>query len=173
MSKIAKVLLCTAMLVVLSACTTASEIGAKKYDKASVSMDWNSISKLTCTDYQTNIQSVGVISSLVTYIAPEVINSLTDTKLGDLVKEYKIDIGDIKYEETSNSGDQAVVHVTGKMNMTILHMPFTMPVDSDYYMVKEEGRWKWCGGTNNMDYESYLNDTLNDYEDIFNGLFNQ
>jgi len=58
------------------------------------------------------------------------------------------------------------------MSMSVLHMPITLPVDSDYYMIKEDGRWKWCGGVDNVDYEPYLNDTLNNYNEIFNDLFN-
>lgn len=171
MSKIMKVLYCLTCLLFISGCTSASEAGAKRWVKASAEMDRTTLSKITCADYQMDIQSMGVISSLTTYIAPEIINELTGTQLGKLLQEYEIDVSDIKYEEISNSGDQAVVRAEGIMSMSVLHMPITIPVDSDYYMIKEDGRWKWCGGVDNVDYEPYLNDTFNNYEEIFNNLF--
>lgn len=171
MSKIMKVLYCLTCLLFISGCTRASEAGAKRWIKASVEMDWATLSKLTCSGHQLDVQSMGVVSSLITYVAPEVINELTGTQLGKLLKEYKIDASDIKYKELSNFGDKAVVHAEGSMTMTVLHMPITIPVDSDYDMIKEDGRWKWCGGVDNVDYEPYLNETLNNYEEIFNGLF--
>jgi len=172
MSKIAKVMYCLILLLFVSGCTSASEAGAKRWVKASAEMDWPTMSKLTCAEYQNSIQTLGVVSSLTTYIAPEIINELTGTELGKLLQEYKIDVSDIDYEQVSISNDQAVVHAEGSISASILHMPITIPVDSDYYMIKESGKWKWCGGVDNVDYESLFNNTLNNYEDIFNNLFN-
>jgi len=134
LSKITKVLYCLTCLLFISGCTKASEAGAKRWIKASAEMDWTTLSKITCADHQKDIQSMGVISSLTTYIAPEVINELTGTQLGKLLQEYEIDVSDIDYEEISNTGDQAVVHSEGIMSMSVLHMPITLPVDSDYYI---------------------------------------
>jgi hypothetical protein len=57
----------------------------------------------------------------------------------------EVDISDLKFTTTSESGDQAVVHVEGEMIIGLLGAAMPQYYDADLLMVKEGGSWKVCG----------------------------
>ena len=124
-----------AMMVLLAACGGGGPSGvARDWLEASATGDGATTLKLTCREYREQMQMMGFLTAglgLMTGI---------DTQSAGL------DMSDLKFTTTSQSGDSAVVHVEGEMIVSLLGAAMPQYVDSDLWLVKEDGDWVVCGG---------------------------
>jgi hypothetical protein len=75
------------------------------------------------------------------------LNSALYLFAGQLIKDIKIEIDDsgIKYQTKSISNDEVSVSVSGEIRGSISGMVTSNKIDEDWKIVKEDGKWKWCG----------------------------
>ena len=72
----------------------------------------------------------------------------------DMLANYYVDVGledidfdlrDLEFTVVSRTGDQAVVRVSGELRTSLLFLSVPGQVDDSWLMVREDGRWKYCG----------------------------
>jgi len=98
---------------------------AKQWFEALATGDENALKDLTCAAQQESITGVtGLFAG-------------SGEGLG-------LDISDLSFKTTEQSGDTASVQVTGKMKMTLLGAEQEQEIDEAIPMVKEDGKWKVC-----------------------------
>ena len=55
------------------------------------------------------------------------------------------DISDLEFTTTYIDEETAHVRVTGELRVAVLGVAQALPVDETWLVIKEEGKWKWCG----------------------------
>lgn len=65
--------------------------------------------------------------------------------LDGLKDEFEIDRSRIEFAEISGGEETAVVTAKGQIRFRILKGWYPYRLDETWLMVKEDGRWKWCG----------------------------
>jgi hypothetical protein len=94
------------------------------------------IGALTCQNEQGNTQlGMGILTA---------VNILGSSFIGS---GAQLDMSELRFATESNFGNEAVVHITGKIRAAILLVWQEQQMDSRMRMVVEDGRWKYCGGT--------------------------
>lgn len=112
---------------------------ARRYYAAATRWDGNQLARLTCAEQQTALMEAGLVAGALDIIARYY--------LGDGLDLVEIDIEDIRFETISESEQEAIVHVSGELRTAYLLLSLPVPVDENWRMVRENGRWKWCGVT--------------------------
>jgi len=64
--------------------------------------------------------------------------------ISELGEAFDINFDELVFEEQSNDGSTAVVHVSGKMTLSFLGQQETQEIDEDHIVIKEEGKWLIC-----------------------------
>jgi hypothetical protein len=103
---------------------------AKEWMDALLTMDGNKAAKLTCRDQQTTLEDAGMWLGLF--------GALSGGK-------PKVDLSDVRFKTVRQDSGTAAVQVTGDARLSIGGMVNTKHFDRAMDMVKEDGRWKWCG----------------------------
>jgi len=62
----------------------------------------------------------------------------------ELGEAFDINFDELTFEEQSNDGSTAVVHVSGRMTLSFLGQQETQEINEDHIVVKEEGKWVVC-----------------------------
>jgi hypothetical protein len=57
---------------------------------------------------------------------------------------FDLKIDDLTFQERSNDGEVAVVHVSGKLTISYLGQQETQEIDEEHIIVREGGRWLVC-----------------------------
>ena len=110
------------------------ERAAQEWLQASVDLDGNKLMERTCAAQQENIQEAGMWASVFNIFGQQAIGV-----------QAKTDLSGLKFSTTSSSGNTARVRVTGQIRVAVLALAQSQKVDETWRMVKEEGKWKWCG----------------------------
>jgi len=123
------------LLVLFVACSGDSpEAAAKEWMQAFANLDGNKIAERTCTAQQANVQQAGMWASVFGMFGQQTIG-----------QQSKTDISDLKFTTISSSGDTAQVRVTGQVRFAVLALSQTQDVNETWRMVREDGKWRWCG----------------------------
>lgn len=110
---------------------------ARRYLQASVAFDGNELARRTCAAQQQALMEAGLVITALDMIA----NYYVDMGLEDV----DFDISDLKFRVVSQTGDRALVRVSGEMRTSLLLLSVPAPIDDTWLMVRENGRWKYCG----------------------------
>jgi hypothetical protein len=57
---------------------------------------------------------------------------------------FDIDLKDLVFQEQSNNGEVAVVHVSGELTLVFLGQQETREINENHTVIKESGRWLVC-----------------------------
>ncbi|MEA2678092.1 MAG: hypothetical protein QOJ81_2233 [Chloroflexota bacterium] len=109
---------------------------AKTWLEAVAASEGNKIGSLTCASEQGNTQfGMGLLTAM---------NWLSSGLLGATAE---IDVGDVQFTTTSQTGEEATVQVSGQLRAAIGALWQSQTMSSVLTMVVEDGRWKYCGST--------------------------
>jgi hypothetical protein len=64
--------------------------------------------------------------------------------ISELGEAFDINFDELIFEEQSNDGHTAIVHVSGKMTLSFLGQQETQEINEDHVLIKEEGKWVVC-----------------------------
>jgi hypothetical protein len=126
------ILLTVLLVILLTACGSkdSPERAAKEWMEALLTMDGNSAAKLTCRDQQAALEDAGMWLGLF--------GALSGGK-------PEVDLSDVRFKTLRQDSSTAAVQVTGDARLSTGGMVNTKHFDRAMDMVKEDGRWKWCG----------------------------
>jgi len=128
------VLLAGLVLTLVTACGGGGPVGvAKEWVKASAGSDGATALKLTCWQYREEVQMGGFMTAAFGLL------------VGIDTEGAKVDLSDLKFSTTSQSGDTATVHVSGEIIVSLLGAAMPQELDMNLRMVKEDGAWRVCG----------------------------
>ena len=124
------------LTICLTACvlTDSPEGAAKAWVKALMNRDGNKMAELTCAEEQEAMQQAGLWISAFDILGQAVIGQRTQA-----------DVSGLRFTIISQSGDTACVRVTGEVRQAILAFSQTQTMDDRMGMIREDGRWKYCG----------------------------
>jgi hypothetical protein len=119
------------LVILLAACGgggSSPTAAVKGFFQAFAKLDVDKMTALTCSEMAEEMEETLGVFAL----------------FGDGVK---IDVSGLKYEVVEESGDRAVVRVTGTMKMSVseLGIDESTEMDEEMPVVKEGGEWKVCG----------------------------
>ena len=139
--KLIRVMIVIAMVVgILAACSMGDspEKAAKEWLEAMINLDGNKILERTCVAQRENVQTASLLNSAFAML-PQVFFGV-DVKV-------QSDVSDLQFTTVyidENKG-YAHVHITGELRVAVLGVAQALPVDETWVMVKEGGKWRWCG----------------------------
>ena len=110
---------------------------ARRYLQAAVAYDGNELARRTCAAQQQALMEAGLMITALDMLA----NYYVDGGLEDI----DFDLRDLEFTVVSRTGDQAVVRVSGELRTSLLFLSVPGQVDDSWLMVREDGRWKYCG----------------------------
>lgn len=110
---------------------------ARRYLQAAVAYDGNELARRTCAAQQQALMEAGLVITALNMIA----NYYVDMGLEDV----DFDLSDLEFTVVSRTGDRAVVRISGELRTSILLLSVPGRVDDTWLMVREDGRWKYCG----------------------------
>ena len=136
MKRATLILLIFAMLVAPAACglRDSPEGAAKEWLEALASFDGLKMDERTCSEQKEQLQQGGALLAAFSALGQEI----TD-------QNVRIDVSAVNLSTTKSTADTANVHVTGKIRASVGLLVQSQPVDEDWKMVKEGGKWAWCG----------------------------
>jgi len=138
-NRINAVILFLLLPFILTACVETPGRAAKEFINALINLDGNKILERTCAAERENIQSVGLLTSAFSIIP----------QLFGLDLESEGDVSDLKFTTIELYSNTAYVHVSGEMRVAVIAFANNIPIDETWMMVKENGKWKWCGSVEN------------------------
>lgn len=123
-------------LILLAGCgpKDTPDNAAYEWTTAMLTNDGNKLAERTCSEQISNVQSTALFTSFIEIIGQQAI----DQKL-------EVDLKDLNFSVFQESGSSAIVQVKGVVRSAVLAVFQITPVDTKYNMVKEDGKWKWCG----------------------------
>jgi len=127
-------------LMLVSALTVCGAIGdspekaAEEWAQAFANLDGNKVAERTCAAQQANVQQAGLWTSVFNLFGQQMIG-----------QEAKTDVSGLRFTTVSSSGNTADVRVTGQIRVAVMALSQTQDVDETWRMVREDGKWKWCG----------------------------
>lgn len=137
--KLARIVIVIAIVTgVLTACGIGEspERAAKEWLEAMINLDGNKILERTCMAQRENVQEASLWSSAFAML-PQMFGL-------DVIK-VQGDISDLEFAATYIDEETVHVRVTGELRVAVLGIAEAIPVDETWLMVKEEGKWRWCG----------------------------
>jgi hypothetical protein len=123
------------LAILLTGCGDTPEGAAREWFNAQLNLDGTKILERTCAAQVQNVQQAGLVTSAFALLP----------QLFGLDMNSKGDVSDIKFSTTSLNGDNATVHVSGKIRVAVLAFATDYPIDQIWNMAKEDNKWKWCG----------------------------
>jgi len=125
--------------VVLAACGGGAAGGpagaTRAWFEAFTQFDFNKMKDLTCESEKSTIEEgLSFLGS-------------ADTDVSALKELIQIDVSGLSYEERNVSGNNASVHVAGKLKMSAFGQSQDQDVDEDIPVVNEGGAWKVCAAS--------------------------
>ncbi|MEN6479211.1 MAG: hypothetical protein ABFD20_06200 [Anaerolineales bacterium] len=128
------VLLMLASLLVACQPSDSPEKAAREWVEASLNYDGNKMAQRTCTALQEELQNQALLLSAF-------------AALGQMYtgQQTQGDISELHFETLNRSGDTAQVRVTGEIHVAVLAFSQAEQVDETWRMIREDGKWKWCG----------------------------
>ncbi len=130
-------ILIVVLLFTLTACSgNAPAKAAKEWLTAASIGDGATTLKLTCQQYQTDVQTMSLLTAGV---------GMLGGMAGIDTQSAEVDLSDIEFETVSKNGGTAVVRVEGQMITSLMGAAMPQPLNMSFKMVKEDGEWKWCG----------------------------
>lgn len=134
----------TVVILVLTVTMAAVAVGCDLFDSpegaarawltAVMNRDGNRMAELTCAEEQEAMQQAGLWISAFDILGQAVIGQRTQA-----------DVSGLRFTIISQSGDTACVRVTGEVRQAILAFSQTQTMDDRMGMIREDGRWKYCG----------------------------
>ncbi len=126
---------------------------AEKWFDAMWSMDSETVLDRTCDQeiWVSNALASGAsVAGLAEYLDITQIPGLDEflipgLDMDSLKDEFEIDRSRIEFAEVSASEETAVVAAKGQIRFRIFKGWYPYRLDETWLMVKEDGRWKWCG----------------------------
>jgi hypothetical protein len=64
--------------------------------------------------------------------------------IATLGEAFDISLGELSFQERSNDGNVAVVHVSGKLTVNFLGQQEVQEVNEEHVVIKENGHWLVC-----------------------------
>lgn len=113
------------------------EGAARRYLRAVVAFDGNEVARRTCAAQQQALQESGLLLTAI--------YALADYYLGIGADDFAFDVQDVSVTTLSRSDGRAIVGVRGVARVSFLMFSVPAPIDEAWIMVREGGRWKWCG----------------------------
>ena len=123
--------------VVLSACGgggSGAAGAAQAWFQAFAQLDVAKIKDLTCD------QQKAAMEEAFSFLG----GSSGNVDIDALKQLFKIDASGLKFEQKSVSGNQATVHVSGKLKVEAFGQTQEQELDEDVPVVNEGGAWKVC-----------------------------
>ncbi len=124
-------------LVVAGRAIEGPEAAARRYLRAVAAFDGNEMARRTCDAQQQALLESGLMITAI--------SALSDYYLGVDVGDFTVDVQDVSVTALSRDGGQALVAVRGQARVSFLMISLPTPIDETWIMVREDGRWKWCG----------------------------
>ena len=122
-------------LIILSACSGGGSPaieGTRVWFQALADLRFDDVMKLTCA-------STPVRNEIGAKLDPFI-----DLKPTLAALKGQFDFSNLKFEEKSNNGRAAVIHLSGSMVLKALGQTEAMDVAEDIDVVNEDGTWKVC-----------------------------
>lgn len=115
--------------------TSEAEKVAREWFLAVNKMDSLKADSLVCSEVKSEFRQNLAINSAIYLFA------------GQLNKDIKIDIDDseMKYQATSISNNEVNISVSGEIRGSISGMVSSDILEEEWKIIKEDGKWKWCG----------------------------
>ena len=122
---------------ILTACSMGDspERAAKEWLEAMINLDGNKILERTCIAQRENVQTASLWNSAFAMLP----------QMFGLDVKVQGDISDLEFTTTYIDEETAHVRVTGELRVAVLGVAQALPVDETWLVIKEEGKWKWCG----------------------------
>lgn len=138
MKQLTLVLVTLALASTVASCTLidSPENAAREWLQAFGNLDGNKIAERTCAAQQANVQQAGLWTSAITLIGQYLVGQGL---------QGKTDVSSLNFTTVRSSSDVAYVRVTGQIRAAVLAFATTQNVDETWKMVREDGKWKWCG----------------------------
>jgi hypothetical protein len=122
---------------------------AQAWLQAVTGFDQQKAASLSCANVASSQQSGGQIGSEVLTMLQDSGNSLQEWGIPldlSIIAEYiDFDIRDLRFETVHEEEDFALVHVNGPLSIRFQVLSLPLQLDEEWQMVREDGRWKWCG----------------------------
>ena len=119
---------------ILSSCgESAPAKAAEEWIQAISTSDGVTALALTCDEYKPAIQEMGFFMGGM--------NMLT----GGMLSNAEVDTSGLEFETISRNGSEAVVSVSGNIIQGMMGVAMEQPINANIYMLKEDGKWKYCG----------------------------
>ncbi len=136
MKQLTLVVLTLVLASTVTACTLVDspENAAREWLQAFGNLDGNKLAERTCAAQQANVQQAGMWTSAFAILGQMMIG-----------QQGKTDVSSLNFTTVRSSGDTAYVRVTGQIRAAVLALATTQNVDETWRMVREDGKWKWCG----------------------------
>lgn len=136
MKRLSLALLVIILASMLAGCGPADspEKAAKEWLEAWANLDGNKLAERTCDAQQETVQSGAIWLSAFAALGQMFTGQRTQA-----------DISDLRFVTISRSDDTAQVRVTGEIRTAVLAIAQKQQVDETWQMVREGGKWKWCG----------------------------
>lgn len=132
-----EILVFAAAFVLAATACSASPVGAaREWLNANLNYQGTKILERTCQSYQATMMEAGLLSSAFALLPQALIGVEIETE-GD--------VSGLKFSVVAQDGNFAQVHVEGEMRIAAMAFAQAFPVNETWQMVKEDGRWKWCG----------------------------
>ena len=127
-------LIIISLSLLLTACGSSAPAKAtEEWMQAIATSDGVTALALTCDEYKPAIQEMGFFMGGM--------NMLT----GGMLSDAEVDTSGLKFETTSQNGNQAVVSISGNIIQGMMGMAMEQPINASVNMLKEDGDWKYCG----------------------------
>jgi len=134
MKKISLIILIIGLSIIFVACGGDSpDKAAEEWFQAVATFDGASTLTLTCDAYKDEVQSLGFVVFGLNILS------------GGLAADIEVDTSGLRFNTISQSGNEAVVNVRGSYAQGMLGAAIEQQVDTNIIMVKEDGKWKYCG----------------------------
>lgn len=125
------------LVLVLPACSNDSpEAGLREWLEASFQMDGLKLADRTCDHMRPVVQSYSAMNAALLLFGQQALGQELN---------MQSDLGQLRYERMSSSGNSARVRVTGELRAAIMGFSQATPIDYTANMTLENNRWKWCG----------------------------
>lgn len=106
------------------------ETAAMEWVEAVLNLSGTTLAARTCAARQQDLQSGATLVSGLSALVGQTVEG---------------DISDLRFEILTSSDNVAQVRVSGEVRVAVLGIADTTRVDETWEMVREGGKWKWCG----------------------------
>lgn len=114
--------------------TDSPDKAAKEYLQGLADLDGLKVDDLTCSSQKEALKQTGLAATALIMLGQNYTG-----------QQVKVDISGLQITTVQSSGDSASVQVAGKIRTAIGLEVQSQQINDKWRMVKEEGKWKYCG----------------------------